>query len=64
MPERYTSVIKIVKVVETPERDSRHQTTPASTKDTELLSLTVRDTTLEGLIKKTQAHLSLVEEAK
>lgn len=58
MLERYTSVIKIVKVVETVDRGQH------TSKDTELLSLTVRDTTLEGLIKKTQAHLSLVEEAK
>lgn len=64
MPERFTANIKIVKVVETPERDSRHQTTPPSSKDTELLMLTVRDTTLEGLIRKTSAHLALVEEAK
>lgn len=58
MPERFTANIKIVKVVETVDRGQH------TSKDTELLALTVRDTTLEGLIRKTQKHLDLVEEAK
>jgi hypothetical protein len=64
MPERFTANIKIVKVVETIAPGSGRGDDRTTSKDTELLMLTVRDTTLEGLIRKTSAHLALVEEAK
>lgn len=65
MSTRFTAVIKIVKVEETPETRSgyNNQTvTPAMSKDTELASIIVRNSDLEGLLIKAKGHLDLVEE--
>jgi hypothetical protein len=62
MSERFTAVIKIVKVEETAPTRDRGVVDPASKKDTELLAITVRNQTLEGLISKSISHLQLVED--
>lgn len=60
MPERFTAVLKIVKVEETTARD--RGVVEKSKQDTELLAITIRNQTLEGLIAKSIAHLELVED--
>lgn len=59
MSERFTAVIKIVKVEDQP---STTRGMEPGKKDTELLQITVRTTSLEGLIAKSKAHLDLVED--
>ena len=64
MSTRFTAVIKIVKVEETPEGRSGHNnqnTTPATSKDTELANIVVRNTSLDVLLDKAKAHLDLVD---
>jgi hypothetical protein len=61
--ERFTAVLKIVKVEETtPTTRDRGVVDATSKKDTELLSITIRSKTLEGLLSKSKAHLDLVED--
>ncbi|QPX62613.1 hypothetical protein SEA_WOLLYPOG_62 [Arthrobacter phage Wollypog] len=60
MSERFTAVIKIVKVDETTTRD--RGVVDKQKQDTELLAVTLRSKTLEGLIKQTKGHLDLVED--
>lgn len=64
MSTRFTAVIKIVKVEETAAVTSRYdnQNVPASSKDTELANIVVRNVSLENLLAKTKSHLDLVEE--
>lgn len=65
MSTRFTAVIKIVKVEETaavPGRYSNDAGTPATSKDTELANIVVRNTDLISLLTKTKAHLDLVED--
>jgi len=65
MSTRFTAVIKIVKVEETAAVSGRYANdkgTPATSKDTELANIVVRNTSLESLLAKTKAHLDLVEE--
>lgn len=62
MPERYTAVLKIVKIDETIDRGTGRGDDRHISKDTELLAITIRNKTLEGLIAKSIAHLELVED--
>lgn len=65
MSTRFTAVIKIVKVEETAAVTGRYTNdkgTPATSKDTELANIVVRNTDLNSLLTKTKAHLDLVEE--
>jgi hypothetical protein len=65
MSTRFTAVIKIIKVEETPETRTGYNSqtiTPATSKDTELANIVVRNTNLEALLAKTKGHLDLVEE--
>jgi hypothetical protein len=66
MSTRFTAVIKIVKVEETPAVTGRYSNqpdiSPAKREDTELANIVVRNTDLASLLTKTKAHLDLVEE--
>ena len=65
MSTRFTAVIKIVKVEETPAvtgRYSNDKGTPATSKDTELANIVVRNKDLLTLVEKVTAHLELVED--
>lgn len=64
MSTRFTAVIRIVKVEETAAVTGRYenQNVPATSKDTELANIVVRNVNLESLLAKTKAHLDLVEE--
>lgn len=62
MSERYTAVIKIVKVETTPPPPRGNVPGAEHTKDTELASIVVRNGSLASLIEKAKAHLDLVEE--
>ena len=65
MSTRFTAVIKIVKVEETPETRSGYNNqnvTPASSKDIELASIVARNVSLENLLARVKGHLDLVEE--
>ena len=64
MCTRFTPVIKIVKVEEPPAVEGKYhgQGNPATSKDTELANIVVRNTDLLTLVEKTKAHLDLVEE--
>lgn len=67
MSDRFTAIIKIVKVTETSGTGlsvrGQRDAAPTST-DTELASIVVRNIDLASLITKTKAHLDLVEDAK
>ncbi len=60
MPERFTAVLKIVKV--TGEYTGSGTQRSLNEKDIELLSTTVRAKTLEGVVNLSKAHLDLVED--
>jgi hypothetical protein len=66
MSTRFTAVIKIVKVEEKPAVLGRYanqpEISPATRQDTELASIIVRNSDLEGLLIKAKGHLDLVEE--
>ncbi len=66
MATRYTAVIKVIKVEETPATPGRYSNpdagTRATSKDTELANIVVRNSDLASLLTKTKAHLDLVEE--
>lgn len=64
MSTRFTAVIKIVKVEETEAVIGRYenQNKPATSKDTELANIVVRNGKLSDLLAKTKAHLDLVAE--
>ena len=63
MTKRYTAVLKIVEVEETPSSSSprRHESGQTAKTDSEILSITVRNTSLEGLKTQLAAHVALAE---
>lgn len=62
MSERFTAVIKIIKVETVPGTRDRGVKDPDTSTDTELANIVVRNTSLESLLAKTKAHLDLVED--
>lgn len=58
MSERFTAIIKIVKVEETTKPNGDRGVIP--NKDTELAAITVRGKSLAGLVAATKGHLDLV----
>jgi hypothetical protein len=62
VPKRYTAIIDIVEIEETPAVATRydHTGTPATKEKREVAKLVVRGETLEELKKKLMAHISLV----
>ena len=65
---RYTAVVKIVRVDETPAVSGRYanqpEISPATSKDTELSSIVVRGSDLSKLLAATKAHLDLTEDVQ
>lgn len=58
--KRFTAIVEILEVTETPEHKEYSNTIPATKDSRELAKLVVRDETLEGLTAKLQKHLELV----
>lgn len=62
MSERFTAVIKIIKVETVPGTRDRGVKDPDTSKDTELANIVVRHNTLDYLLAKVKGHLDLVED--
>lgn len=60
MTKRFTAIVEIVEVTETPDTTQYREKVPGKKDSRELTKLVVRDDTLEGLKVKLGKHIELV----